>query len=195
MLNEIAQRKLFTVFLCLRSKSTNMQPVRSAHVVDALDMIKSQSADQLMSLLVQTYVSEFILWVNTTRLNDMKQLSPGNWQKHQAEVVDKIVASVLMGQRPKPSLYGVDWASASAGLHQFDHSKGLDLLFVVDEARSLLGKTDAEGRNLFRYFISFESGNCFARSHTDHILDFVQFKLLLKSRYDMQGTSSEPEGT
>ena len=154
MLNEIAETRLFTVFLCLRNKSKNMQPVRSVYVADALDRLKPESADEFMSLLVQTYIREFIERVNTTRLNGVKQITCENWRKHQAAVVDKKVGRVLSNPRSKPSMGSLNWASVSADLEHFDKSKGVELLFVFDEARSLLEKTDKEGRNLFRYLMS-----------------------------------------
>ena len=154
MLNEIAETRLFTVFLCLRNQSKNMQPVRSVYVADALDRLQLESADNCMSLLVQTYIREFIEWVHTTKLNDMKQITCENWRKHQVAVVDEKVARVLSNPSSKPSVGSLNWASVSANLEHFDKSKGVELLFVFDEARSLLGKTDKEGRNLFRYLIS-----------------------------------------
>jgi hypothetical protein len=152
MLHEIAQTKYFTVFLCLRDKSVNMQPVRTPLVADALDTRRITSANECMSLLVLTYVKEFMSWVNTTKQDDVKQLTPENWRKHQAEVVDKVVASSLRDPLSRPSLGSLDWASVSAGLAELEHfsSQGLNLLFVFDEARSLLGKKDKKNRNLFR---------------------------------------------
>jgi hypothetical protein len=153
MLKELAQNNFFTVSICLRTKSLNMQPPRTSHVADLLSSkTHTLPALERMTCLVSTYLTEFAEWVKETV---PEKLTFDTWSQHQKDVVDARVGEALSQALQKMSYKPgfPDRLSISKKLDPYVKTKSLDILFVFDEARELLEYTDAKKINLFRCVI------------------------------------------
>ncbi len=153
MLEQVAQSSFFTVFICLRTKSTEMPPKQSKAVLDVMGLASRTSAEVLMTCLIKGYIKEFMHWLNSEQRNSSKP-TPENWHKYQTNEVDQLV-----GDTVNRAIFNTDydwgfsdWATVSNGLKQFyNESHSLDILFIFDEARELLNRVDKNNRTLFRY--------------------------------------------
>jgi hypothetical protein len=128
-----------------------MQPPRTEAVADALFQGKLASSRDFMTLLVKAYLQQFQQWVDKAS-SAGSQLMPKDWHEHQ-KVVDREVGLVL-SEASRTSNFSMDlpdWSVVTQKLGQHAAFSGLDVLFVFDEARELLAKTDDNGVNLFRY--------------------------------------------
>ena len=174
LLKELAQDAFFTVFICLRSQSTKMQPPRTTGVADTLAKPNPKSSQALMGLLVRAYSNEFTLWVQNTRVRSPSQLNPGNWSKYQKDVVDARVDSVLNEAASRTDFY-LQPQDFSVVADELEPCKSLELLFVFDEARELLKVEDTGGMNLFRYGFPF----------SNYLFELLQHKRLqMNTRFD-----------
>jgi hypothetical protein len=152
LLKEQAQEKFFAVLICLRKKSFEFEPPRTAHVADVLLSDDTASSQDLMTFLLKSYVKAFLEWLREFPHDKRQQLSPKDWQNHQPKA-DIQVGNELR-RAIKDSRFEValdDWESLSQSYPFLDNTSGLDILFVFDEARELLVERKGDKLNLFRY--------------------------------------------
>lgn len=154
MLEQVAQKQFFTVFICLRTKSIEMPPRQSKPVLDVMSLASRTSGEHVMGCVIKAYIREFMQWLRGFKGKNSFP-TPNDWHTYQTSDIDQKVCSAI-----DKAIFAADydwglsdWQSVSEVLRNFyDEREGLDVLFVFDEARSLLNKVDNNNRTLFRYF-------------------------------------------
>lgn len=153
MLKELAQNTFFTVMICVRKESAIMQPPRTEAVADALLRPKIPSSEALMMELLKSYLQKFQEWVGGLPVCQGNQIKPKDWHNQQ-QVVDGEVGKALAASNICASKICADvrnWAAVEKKLGQHTACSSLDILFVFDEARTLIDHLDEQGVSLFRY--------------------------------------------
>jgi hypothetical protein len=144
LLKELAQSTFFTIMVCVREESVMMQPQRTQAVADALLKERIASSEALMAKLLNLYLKEFQKWVLGLPAGEG---DPKDWYSHQ-KTVDMSVGKALGASELHLDM--LDWASVTQKLGQHPAFSCLHILFVFDEARSLLKHVDKQGMTLFR---------------------------------------------
>jgi hypothetical protein len=148
VLKELAQNTFFTVMICVRKESPMMQPPRTEAVADALLQEKIPSSEALMMKLLKSYLVKFQEWVGGLPACQGNQIKPKDWHNQQ-QVVDGEVGKALAASNIGAEVQ--DWTAVTKKLGQHEACSSLDILFVFDEARTLLDHLDEQGISLFRY--------------------------------------------
>ena len=151
LLKEIAQKKFFTVMICVRKPSLVVQPPRTKAVADALFQGNITSSTDTMLVLLKSYLLQFQQWVDKS-VKEESQITPKDWHSQQQEADTEVGRALIDASRTSNFNMNLpDWSAVLRKLREHPARASLDLLFVFDEARELLTKVDENGIDLFRY--------------------------------------------
>jgi len=153
MLQELAKDTFFTITICLRKQSQDMPPPRTQGVADALRDARPTSSEDLMRLLIISYIKEFMAWFATIQTGSKQERLPSAWQEYQEKKANANVGNNLKEALQTSNYYVTlpAWKSVANRFRNLGYSEGLDILFVFDEARELLASRDTKEMSLFRY--------------------------------------------